>query len=476
MTANTEAPRPPRPSGWQLWIVFFTYTALAALIVQTVLLPRVFPGLHAGEGLLSGLDSVTFHELAVAQAEQIRTEGWSAWGLRPRGQAPAGIASAVYALAVPEPWTLIPLNAAVHATAALTLLLIVEAFVGDRRLALIAALPLLVYPSAMTWYAQVHKDGLFILGALLFAYGWLGFARVSASRGEVGVALRSVVWIHLGTILIWVMRPYGVLLLQALGLILASVLTGVFLVRALRAPGRRLLLASIALAMWVTMGTISALAGYGVPIAEEPEFRPPRPIPPLRWQPSDWLPSFLDRRLKGLSVVRDNYRFGYPEAGTNIDTDIGFGTAVDVFAYTPRASLIVLFAPFPTQWISEGATPGGTLMRRVAGLEMIGLYPALALLPYAIWRWRRRIELYLIAGYCLGMMLVYATAVTNIGALYRFRYGFIMTLGALGVAAGLVAWREGRSAAERARLGAESPPHARRDVQERPSTATESGG
>ena len=42
MTANTEAPRPPRPSGWQLWIVFFTYTALAALIVQTVLLPGIW--------------------------------------------------------------------------------------------------------------------------------------------------------------------------------------------------------------------------------------------------------------------------------------------------------------------------------------------------------------------------------------------------------------------------------------------------
>jgi len=40
--------------------------------------------------------------------------------------------------------------------------------------------------------------------------------------------------------------------------------------------------------------------------------------------------------------------------------------------------------------------------------------------------------------YCLGMMLVYALAVPNVGALYRFRYPFATLLIGLAVATALV--------------------------------------
>ena len=82
--------------------------------------------------------------------------------------------------------------------------------------------------------------------------------------------------------------------------------------------------------------------------------------------------------------------------------------------------------------VNRGFTP-----RRIAALEMVGVYLALAFIPFAIWRWRRRVEIYVILAFCTGMMLFYAVSITNVGALYRFRYGFIMTVSAVGIAAGL---------------------------------------
>ena len=53
------------------------------------------------------------------------------------------------------------------------------------------------------------------------------------------------------------------------------------------------------------------------------------------------------------------------------------------------------------------------------------------------WRWRRRAELWIVVLPCLAMLTLYSLAVPNLGALHRFRYGFLMTLVGLGVAGGL---------------------------------------
>src|SRR5262245_7231906 len=111
-----------------LWVAAFLYATLTAALVQTVVLPRFTPQWHAGHGLLAGLDSTEFHERAVDAAEAIRREGWMVWTLRPRGQLPVGILSALYALTVPEPWVLIPVNAVLHATAAVVLFRLLRMF------------------------------------------------------------------------------------------------------------------------------------------------------------------------------------------------------------------------------------------------------------------------------------------------------------------------------------------------------------
>ena len=84
---------------------------LAGLAVQLVILPYVFPELHAGNGLLAGRDWVGFHEQAVVQSLKIAEFGWSEFRLRPDGDnAIIGVTSWFYVLFGPHPWSLLPLR------------------------------------------------------------------------------------------------------------------------------------------------------------------------------------------------------------------------------------------------------------------------------------------------------------------------------------------------------------------------------
>ena len=80
-------------------------------------------------------------------------------------------------------------------------------------------------------------------------------------------------------------------------------------------------------------------------------------------------------------------------------------------------------------------------MRRVSAAEMIGVYAALILLPFSLWRWRRKPETWVLTLFCAGMMVTYGLVIANVGSLYRVRYGFLMTLVALGIAGGLSAYQ-----------------------------------
>src|SRR5690349_5577491 len=84
-------------SGW-VFLCAFGLSLGVGLFIQLVLLPYILPGLHAGHGLLRGGDWIGFHEDAVALSQKIAEQGWQAFELRPRGQAPIGITAAVYVL------------------------------------------------------------------------------------------------------------------------------------------------------------------------------------------------------------------------------------------------------------------------------------------------------------------------------------------------------------------------------------------
>lgn len=439
---------------WQLWWVFFAYSFIVALLVQLVLLPQFFPAWHAGNGLMVGQDSLYFHELAVDIAKKIHTQGWSVWELRPQQQAPAGIASAIYALTVPQPWTLIPLNAALHATSALILLRIIQVFLPSWRVAIWCVLPFLLYPSAMSWYTQLLKDTYFVIGTLLFLYGWIALAQLKTWNCPWLRLFLPIVWMVLGSVLVWLVRPFGVQLFQAVGAFFAIVFTGLFIARGVRTqlPWRKALIGIVV--VWSVLILISPLNQQGGGLeAELPKpaqvskpkvkvkgKRIPRRVPqPTKWQTSKWLPPFLETKVYSLALTRVGFLLTSPEAGSNIDAQTRFNRTEDILAYLPRATQIALLSPFPKQWFAQGSMETTTMMRRISALEMIGVYLALLFLPYALWRWRQRLEMWLILVFCSSLLLIFTIAVPNLGTLYRMRYSFLMILVALGISGWLAA-------------------------------------
>jgi hypothetical protein len=165
------------------------------------------------------------------------------------------------------------------------------------------------------------------------------------------------------------------------------------------------------------------------------------------WQPGSLLPAFIDRAFLGLAIARRGYLSDtYKSAGSMIDLDRQFHNPLEVIAYVPRALQVGFLAPFPTQWTAPGSRPGSAIMRLVAGIEMLVLYPLLlAGLPLAAWRWRALPQFWLVAAYCSIFIVAYACATPNVGALYRMRYGFLMTLAAVGLAALWMTLRERRT-------------------------------
>jgi hypothetical protein len=460
-------PRAGCPSGsgtpiFYVWAIAFGYAAISALAIQLVVLPYLLPAWHAGNGLLVGGDWVAFHYYAAGRAARIRAEGWSAFELRPLWNAPIGIASAVYALTWSKPWTLIPLNAALHATAAALLFRLLRGFVADWRWAAAGVAPFIFFPSALEWVSQIHKDGFFITGYLCLFVAWAELARHDPGTSQWRGLGRTLALLPVGFGLIWLVRPDLTGVAHATAGLALGVLAfrlAVWIWRNPRGWGRGVAVLALSVlttlaGAWLTSVPARdwaraepAPAGRQARHEVEPILTtsglganwnyPSRGVRAIPWYRSSWLPSRVDQVVYRIALTREVFVLNYLDSLSTVDVQVGFYRASDVFRYLPRALQIALLAPFPTDWWRTGSLAWTTLGRRVAAVEMLGVYPALFALLVVAWRWRRRADLWIVVLPCLTILTLYSLAVPNLGALHRFRYGFLMTLVGLGLAGGL---------------------------------------
>ena len=201
-----------------IFLLAFAISLCAGLFIQLVLLPHILPGLDAGHGLLRGGDWIGFHNDAAAMAQKIARDGWHAFELRPHGQAPVGIAAAVYALTgIHEPWILVPVQAGVFAAAVVGLFNICRSIAPVRASAVAAGL-LVVFPSTVLLYAQIHKDVWALAGTI-----WIVFVGLSYTRSQTWSLVQhsKLFGINLaGVAAVWLVRAYA-LQIVLLGLVAA---------------------------------------------------------------------------------------------------------------------------------------------------------------------------------------------------------------------------------------------------------------
>lgn len=462
---------------FKVWLLFFIYSILVSVIVKFIILPFILPAWHAGNGLMIGGDWLYFDKLAIDLSQKIRSEGWRAWELRPGliGQAPAGIASAIYALLFPSSAVLIPLNSAMHATSAFLVFLIIKMFITDTRTAFISTIPFLIFPTALIWLTQIHKDSYACLGALFFIYGWLLLSQIKTWQ-SFRQAFKSVITVFFGIFLVWLVRPYEVRMLQAVELFFIFVLLFIFIYRGMfkRLLWKKVIIANLLFFFILLFSDMFAYEnpkssfvynrilsgmlnkfsfktaekqstiditpdGKNVDLLDFPKtnFIAAANSPLNNWHIKD--PARINKIwlvIETFSISIANVRYGSinTHGATNIDTDIQFYSVIDIVKYLPRAAQISLFAPFPNTWFKKGNSSLSTFMRFAIVFEMIVIYLSLAAFFYYAARWYKKPQLWLIMIFSMVLMLIFSISIVNVGTLNRLRYPFLMLLCSLGIA------------------------------------------
>ena len=435
-----------------LWVAFFSYTTCIALLFQHLILPMV-PSLHAGQGLLSQ-DALYFHQVATELAETITRDGWSAWTPWPSPTAQGNVAvlAALYTIFGPNPSSVIPINACLHASSGILLILIGRELSSSRSARIgsaVAACLFVGFPSALNWYGQLHKDGYAILGFLLLLYSGVKFLKLEYLREALMPFVAAVTGIALTAFV----RPNNLQLfgIMALGMLVLSI--GMFRKNKIRVLAQ--ILFSVAIVMAATfirsdaeslqMGSspsvlVKALGGDSSEGDRSEEERLEsegflKMFISWTWSPSSVVPQPIDNVAKKLSNIRLFLAaYGVLEhAGSMIDVGSMPRNLGELVVYLPRTTVVGVFAPFPDTWLSKFS-----LTRAVGVAETLIWYAIFPGLLWSVWQRKKNPVLWWLLGCSLAILSVESYITVNLGTLHRVRYPFLFVL----ILLGTVGWAE----------------------------------
>ncbi|MBA3695850.1 MAG: hypothetical protein H0W85_03595 [Methylotenera sp.] len=425
-----------------LWVIFFCYALCIALIFQKLLLPLI-PSLNAKGGLLPN-DVTYFDSVAKLLSDQIRSSGWGVWKLYPANGVPGivGILGALYYLFGYDPALILPLNAAIHALSSVMIFLIIQQLTENKRAAvwsgLVVSTLFIIYPSALSWYGQIHKDTYSIAGILLILFVWVK----TFNLGHDLQSKKQFVWLifgnFLGILLILLVRPFLLKLLL--------VPAFVFLVTLwLRSNARSLFkqysfyfFLSVIFSLILSTSSLSLLSKEGyIPNGEGYSNWEPSNDKLSNgklsngklweWENSALLPDVVENYIETAAKTRVGLiDYGVSlSAKSMIDTNKAPSNIYDVLRYLPRAFQISLLAPFPNTWFVEKG-----ITRLVVAAEMSIYYLFIPGL-FFLFVYNRKPAVFLTLFYATFFLLVYGFTQANLGTLYRYRYGYFFIVFAL---------------------------------------------
>lgn len=416
-----------------LWLLFFIFSVSAALLFQYVLLPHI-PALHGGFGLLKG-DALSFHQAARTQAALLADLGWTAWTPWPTASATGnvGVLGGLYYLFGPHPALAIPINAVLHATSAILLWSITHRTIGGKpgwAGGLIASILFVIFPSALNWYGQIHKDGYAILGFLAYLSGLL--------YGLEGRQLRALVHVLAGLALTAFVRPNTMMLLVAAG----SVLPAIWLFNLRRIPfSPAFIWIPLIAVLCTTIVKPPVEAGSNIDTQQYDKFKGYSNVlvddfNQWHWQRTSGVPAALDRVAEQLATIRVGFIVYNIASGatSTIDADLRPASLIELIRATPRALQVALLAPFPENWLAQR----DSVTRIVGTVETIIWYLMIPGLMFAMLRFASP-RLALVIGVAMVMLCIEGLVTPNLGTLHRVRYPFLFSLLALG-ASGWCAW------------------------------------
>ncbi|MFM2204193.1 MAG: hypothetical protein RLZZ605_1157 [Bacteroidota bacterium] len=404
-----------------LWALFFFYSLICGVIFFEFVIPSI-SSLHAPGSTLTP-DSTYFNEVAIKLANNINLHGWTSWKLYPSiaASGQSSYLAILYVFFGVHPLYAVAFNAFFHALSGVLIYLIVLEILGVKNLAKYAAFLsaslFVVFPSAMTWVSQIHKEACLSTGLLLALWGVM---KILSNKPGRYIAISIFSALILSLILISSMKPY---MLQILAVIILIVIalqcikiipSNLFSVVVLGAY----FLSTIFIFMLINRDSDSGWLSGEVFIQLN-----------YSWKRSEYLPEIFDRKIQAIAASRvAAISSGLAiNANSMIDVEIKPANAIETFQYIPRAFQVSLLAPFPNAWFKSD-----NIVSLVSALEMIIFYITffglLFFIPLRIFNYK--ILLCLIFA-CLPLV-VFGISSPNIGTLYRIRYTFEMMLLMLG--------------------------------------------
>jgi 4-amino-4-deoxy-L-arabinose transferase-like glycosyltransferase len=299
-----------------------------------------------------------------------------------------------------------------------------EAF--NRRAGLLAAGMVALWPSYLLHTTQFLKDPLFVaglLGFVLILLRWL--TRVSSWRGAILAGAGG----GLLAALLWLVRDnMGELLIATALLGAAMLIARQFALKRLQITN----LVGLALLVLITISVQQLLPQYRRSFSTDALRTIPvkREVAPAT--SNEALPaSFWSRFAARVGARRQGFIMLYPDSGSNLDSHVQLNSMADIVGYLPRAAVIGFFAPFPNMWFESGNQVGSTV-RLLGGIESLAMYMVEVMAIFGLWRWRRRLSVWLLWSVAATGLIALGLVVANIGALFRLRLAFLMLIIILG--------------------------------------------
>lgn len=420
-----------------LWVSYFLVWLFIGVLFQKAGI-FLLPDLHHPLGLLKG-DNLYFHELALRLLNEIELNGLSGakiWNYH-GGQGNIFLIAVSYYLFGANPLFILPINAFIHSLSTLILFFIAFDLSGGGQKkkksfssAFYTSLLFLLFPSAVLWAAQLHKDGYAILAWFLYIFS---IVKVFSPHLKPGVIVTGLISSNL---LMAFIRPHY------LGLyfgITALVFFTLILTRALKDKKRLLLIVLSVIAPVVSIlltPKMSELSPIYQDFYKNPDdaisfeeneekqrILKEKVITEFKWQESPLFPSVIDNQFRTLSFMRFiAFRFNSDANSLLNSTDIP-ENSFELLLYLPTALTNALLSPYPN-WLFTDIN----LKKLVSIFENIIWYLILALI---FWRLPQIIKspahLSGLIFALLGMMVIGVFSPTA-GNIHRLRVPFQMVM------------------------------------------------
>ena len=443
-----------------LFIFIFFCTLAISILIQKILIPEIFQ--HKDDliqfidlGLIVP-DSIYFHNMAVEQLLIMNKVGFlEGWKIKILANFPPALASAVYYFFGVDPIYILPINSLIHACSTCIFFLIINYFF-NIKLSVFLSLVFAFNPQVFEWVSQIHKDGIFILGSLLFIK--ISIEIIINLQKEISTInkLPKIICLFLLSIgLIWLSRPY-MLNYLSIFFVLSIFISLYYFEKKKKKLDKFILLITLSSLLSFNIyinyqfvhsekNNVEMLLGAKIKTLNNCSSEINQTEKKLcnqniknKFIHTSFLPkwngSFLPNKIEAAFYKINISRYwSIQQKGNSVYSNKLFESSYELTSYTPIALFYGLFSPLPNLWSGDASNDMYSLGRKLMGVFSVFSFICIPFIIYGLITNKRKLPLTYLILYCFGGMVLFALASVNVGTIMRYRYVYHSIIFCLGL-------------------------------------------